>query len=90
MASSSTFIHHNNIAKGLNCLIMCPSHLVENWKNEVEEIVPNSKCYIIHNITELFKIKNKLKDKARTENMYVIISKETAKNEFKKRPAAIW
>ena len=90
MGASSCFIHHANMGTGFNALIMCPSHIVEKWKRESELYIPNTKSYIIHNLKELLDLKPKLENPYRTENMFVIMSKETAKLSYEKRPAAIW
>ena len=53
MASSACYVHNANKNKGINVLVMCPSHLVNNWKNEIARFIPNSRSYIIHNVEEL-------------------------------------
>ena len=89
-AGSACYVHNANRYKGFNSLIMAPSHLVEKWKSEMETYIPNAKGYIVHNLDELLSLENKLKDRNRVENMYVIMSKEIAKLGFDLRPAAIW
>lgn len=90
IGASSVFAHHANIRKGLNAIVMCPTHIVEKWKREIEENIPNSRAYIIHNIKELLQIKPKLLNKYKTENIFVIVSKESAKFSYDIRPCAIW
>ena len=90
IASSAVYAHHANKFKGFNAIVMCPSHLVQKWKREVENRIPNAKGYIITNTDDLLKIKDKLLDKHKLENSYVIVSKETAKLGYELRPAAIW
>ena len=75
---------------GLTASVVCPSHLVEKWKREVERLVPNGKAYIIKDIDDLLALESKIKNKCKKENMFIIISKETAKFSYEKRPAAIW
>ena len=89
-AGSACYVHNANRYKGFNALIMSPSHLVEKWKSEMESYIPNAKGYIVHNLDELLELENKLRDRNRVENMYVIMSKEIAKLGFDVRPAAIW
>ena len=89
-AGASCYVHNANKYKGFNSLVMAPSHLVEKWKSEMENYIPNAKGYIIHNLDELLALENKLRDRNRVENMYVIMSKEIAKLGFDVRPAAIW
>ena len=89
--TGATFYTHNaSNTRGFNALIMAPSHLVEKWKQEMETYVPNSKGYIVHNLDELLEIENKLKNRNRAENMFVIMSKEIAKLGYDERPAAVW
>ena len=89
-SGSACYVHNGNKNKGFNAIVMCPSHLVEKWKSEMERYVPNAKGYIIHNLDELLEIENKLRNKNRVENMFVIMSKEIAKLGFDERPAVIW
>lgn len=69
---------------------MCPSHLLENWKNEINRFIPNGKAYLIHSLEELLEIENKLKDPYKVENSFVILSKEVAKIGYGYRPAAVF
>lgn len=85
-----TYSHHANRVKGLNSIIMCPSHLCGKWKREIEEHIPNAKGYIINNLTDIIDLEPKLRNRNRSENMYVIVSKEKAKLGYDTRPCAIW
>lgn len=89
-SGAACYVHNANKNKGFNAMIMCPSHLVEKWKSEMEKYVPNAKGYIIHNLDELLEIENKLRDGNRIENMFIIMSKEIAKLGFDERPAVVW
>ena len=71
-------------------VVMCPSHLVEKWKREVERLVPNAKAYIINELEDLIRIENKITYKNKLEHTFLILSKETAKFSYELRPAAIW
>ena len=90
IASSAVYAHNANKYKGFNAIVMCPSHLVQKWKREVENRIPNARGYIINNTTDLRTIEDKLLDKNKLENSYVIVSKETAKLSYELRPAAVW
>ena len=90
ISASACYVHNSNKFKGYNVIVMCPSHLLEKWKEEVEDTVPNAKGYIVHNLDELLALEPKLRMTNRVENMYVIMSKEIAKLGFDERPAAIW
>lgn len=75
---------------GLTASVLCPSHLVEKWKREVERLVPNAKGYIIKNIADLKAIESKIKNPGKLENSFLIMSKESAKFSYELRPGAIW
>lgn len=90
ISSLAMFSHHANVRKGFNSIIMCPTHIVEKWKREIELAIPNSKAYIIHNLKELIDLKPKLINKYKTENTFVIVSKEVAKFGYNTKPAVIW
>lgn len=86
-----TYAHHaDKDGRGLNSVILCPGHLKEKWKREIEKFVPNSRAFIIKSIKDIVELEQRLKNKKKIENTYVIISKEDAKISYEKRPAAIW
>ena len=87
MSSAACYVHNANKNKGFNALVMCPSHLVNNWKNEIERFIPNGRSYIVHNLEELLEIKDRLTDPYKVENSFVILSKEVAKIGYGSRPA---
>lgn len=75
---------------GMTNIVMCPSHLVNKWKKEIETLVPNARAYIVKTISELIAIESKIKAKVKAEHTYIIMSKESAKISYEMRPAAIW
>lgn len=81
---------HNKKKSGMTNVVMCPSHLVEKWKREVEKLVPNAKGYIINDVKDLITIERKIKNKHKLENAFLIISKESAKFSYEMRPCTIW
>lgn len=89
MGSGIAYAHHKK-KTGMTNVVMCPSHLVEKWKREVERLVPNAKAYIVTNIKELIEIERKVKGKYKSEHTFVILSKETAKFSYETRPCAVW
>lgn len=91
IGSGISYSHHAKHKKnGLTAAIMCPSHLVNKWKREVERFVPNGKAYIVRTMDQILALDKKLRDKKRKENMYLIVSKETAKFGYEMRPAVNW
>ena len=89
MGLGTTYSHYSKMI-GMTNIIMCPSHLVEKWKREVETYVPNSKAYIIREIKDLISIEQHIKSPNKKEHSYLILSKENAKFSYELRPAAIW
>lgn len=92
ISACSVYVHSKmkDFTKGSTCLIMCPSLLISNWEKQIAEFIPNSKTYVVRSLKDLLDIENKLRDKYRIENTYVILSKEVAKLGYEKRPCAIW
>lgn len=89
IGSGIAYAHHKN-KTGMNSIIMCPSHLVEKWKREVEKFVPNAKGYIVTDIKELIELVPKIKNCLKLENSFIIISKEVAKFSYETRPVTPW
>lgn len=75
---------------GSTSVIICPSHLVEKWKREVERLVPNGRGYIVKTIKELINLDGKIRAKVKLEHTFIIINKENAKFSYETRPSAIW
>ncbi|MEQ6359535.1 DEAD/DEAH box helicase [Thermoanaerobacter thermohydrosulfuricus] len=72
--------------KPYRALVMCPAHLVEKWKREILNTIPNSEAYIIENWEDVTKLKRTKKDKIE----YYIISRDKAKLGYQYRPAIIY
>ncbi len=83
-----TYAHGKQLGK--NTIIMCPSHLTNKWKREIERLVPNGTAYIVKDLSDLIEIEHLIFNKNKKENVYVIMSKESAKFGYEKCPAAIW
>ena len=90
LLSIGSIYSHQKKPVGSTNIVMCPSHLIEKWKREIERLCPNSKAYIISNIKDIVNLLPTIKNKAKRENSFLIISKETAKYGYEMRPAAIW
>lgn len=75
---------------GSTSIVLCPSHLVEKWKREVEKLVPNAKGYIVKTISDLLALDGKIKAKVKMEHTFIIMSKENAKFSYETRPSALW
>lgn len=89
MGSGMVYSHYRSKA-GSSSVIMCPGHLVEKWKREVEKFVPNAKGVIVENINDLIRIEDDIRNKYKKHHLFVIMSKETAKFSYEQRPVAVW
>lgn len=67
-------------------LVMCPGHLVQKWKREVEETIPEAKALIVRQLKDVLPFKNNGKPEVPE---YVIISKDKAKLGYAWKPAVI-
>ena len=92
MGASAAYVHFKGLKynRGLVGIVMSPSHLVSKWKRELEREIPCSKAYIVSDVTDVMKLEETIKEKSHRENIWLVISYETAKNDAFARPAAIW
>lgn len=94
MGAGTSYAHfqsmQQNPKKGLNAVVLCPSHLTVKWKREVDKFVPNGRAFIVKSIEDLIALEKRLKNKNKVENTYLILSKEDAKISYEKRPCAVW
>lgn len=69
---------------------MCPSHVTKKWVREIEETIPNAnaKAAVVHNISEIDKAFEEYELGNKT--MYLILSKERARDGYMKQPAAMF
>ena len=88
--SISSTLLHNKDKKFMTNIIMCPGHLVEKWKREVERLAPLSEAVIVDSFEKLLEMTPKIKDRNRKNHLWLVMSKESAKFGYQKRPAAIW
>jgi SNF2 family DNA or RNA helicase len=65
-------------------LVMCPGHLVQKWKREVEETIPEAKALIVRQLKDVLHFKNNGRPEVPE---YVIISKDKAKLGYAWKPA---
>lgn len=89
LGSGMTYSHYGK-KTGMTNIVMCPSHLVFKWKREIEQLVPNSRAYIVKTISDLIALEPKIKAKMKLEHTYIIMSKENAKFSYELRPAVKW
>lgn len=71
-------------------IVMCPGHLVEKWKREVERLYPGAIAKIISDFDDLLNLDKRIRDKNRKYPLFLIISKDTAKISYVERPNIIY
>ena len=89
MATSTVCVHNAN-HKTMTNVVMCPGHLVEKWKKEIERLAPLSEAIILSDFDELLDLVPKIKDKNRRRHLWIVMSKESAKFGYQERPSAVW
>ena len=65
-------------------IVMCPGHMVEKWKSEIEKEVAYAKVKILREFSDLIDIRNRGRE--RTEKEFYIMSKDFAKLSYMARP----
>jgi hypothetical protein len=72
-------------------IIMCPGHLVNTWKREIENRAPRSQAIIVKDFNHLLSLMPLLSgEKKRHNHIWLVISKEIAKFGYELRPGAVW
>lgn len=95
LAISSVVTHFGEIKRNvankyMTNIIMCPGHLVNTWKREIENRAPRSEAVIIKDFDHLLTIVPLIQGEKRNKHLWLILSKETAKFGYEKRPGAVW
>lgn len=68
-------------------IIMCPGHLLEKWKREIEDEIPYVRVTIIDSLSQLIELK-KQKGKKPTGKHWYIMSKDFSKLSYSEVPAS--
>lgn len=66
-------------------IVMCPGHLVEKWKKEIETEIPLARATIVNDFKQILKLKEEKGKKPKGKDFY-IISKDFCKLSFQKKP----
>lgn len=75
---------------GMTSVVMCPGTLCEKWKRTLDAEIPFAETYIIENVFDVIKLRDKIRDKNRKTNLWLIVSKDKMKTNYAVRPAARW
>ena len=69
-------------------VVICPSHITGKWVREIHETIPNS--YAMH-VTTMSEVDNLYSYYLKgNKSVYCILSKETARNGYMRKPSVIW
>ena len=67
-------------------IVMCPGHLVEKWKESIEEEIPYAKAVIIKTFQQLIDIRNAGRERKNGKEFY-IMSKDFCKLSYQRVPS---
>ena len=77
-------MHHKKYTTNI---VLCPGHLIEKWKREIQDSYPCAEVIICNGFNHFVKdIEPKLNDKTRKTNLFIVLSKDTAKGNFEEQP----
>lgn len=79
-----------NFKKMMTNVVICPSHLVNLWKREIDNRSPMSMSVIVKDFSHLISLMPLIKSQKRYQHLWLILSKETAKLGYELRPVAVW
>ena len=69
-------------------VVICPSHITGKWVREIHETIPNSYAMHITTMSEVDKLYSYYQNNHKT--VYCILSKETARNGYMRKPSVVW
>lgn len=69
-------------------VVICPSHITGKWVREIHETIPNSAAMHVSTMSEIDTLYEYYKKE--NKNVYCILSKETARNGYMRKPSVIW
>lgn len=81
-------VHAQRRKKKAFGVILCPSHVANKWAREIAETLPDTVGVVVRSMTELDRL-YALYEQG-DKSIYVIISKEKARDGYMRMPAVIW
>ena len=88
IALGSIFVHSQK--KNPATVIMCPGHMVEEWKKEVKRLYPFARAVIIETLSQLEEFEQEIKTKNLKSPLFLILGKDSCKTDYEERPYAHW
>ena len=71
-------------------IIMCPGHMVEEWKKEIKRLYPFARAYIIDSLSKLMPFEHMIRTKSNKDPLFLIMGKDSCKMDYEKRPYYLW
>lgn len=78
---------HQDGRKAFNA-VLCPSHVTKKWVREIEETLPNTVARVVYNLKDIDLCYEEYQNG--NKSVYMIISKERARDGYMRRPAAVY
>lgn len=69
-------------------VVICPTHIAGKWVREIHETIPNSAAMHVTSMSDIDSLYEYYKKE--DKNVYCILSKETARNGYMRKPSVIW
>ena len=85
----ASVLNHNKDKKSTVNIVLCPGHLVEKWKSEIQKLAPLSDVVIVDNLKTLQKLEDRIKNNHH-RHLWLVLSKDIAKLSYDERPAVVW
>lgn len=89
---SSVYAHATKHHKEyVSSIVLCPGHLVEKWQRELEDSYPCAQVLICQSAGQfMYDIEPLLRQPNRRTNLFIVMSKDTAKGAFDMEPAVLY
>ena len=71
-------------------MVMCPGHMVEEWKKEILRLYPFADAHIIEKLDQLQKFEPVIRQKKASAPLFLIFGKDSCKMEYDERPYLHW
>lgn len=71
-------------------IVVAPGHLVEKWVSEINRISPLTEAMVVESFEHFKSIEPLINDKKRRKHLFLVMSKDSAKSTYEKRPAVTW
>lgn len=69
-------------------LVLCPSHITGKWVREIGETLPHTLAAVVRTLSDIEELYAQHRETGKTT--YAVISKETARDGYMRRPAVRW